>query len=249
MKFLRNLVITLAVIGIGAPTLMLGALEGGYYYELSKIEPVKHLSDVDYSKQLQEIMWVATTETGEISMDKLSATGFVYRTFTTFGEDAKGPGLQGFYIALNLAESLLNKRIQADSTGDDRLKKSGMLSIWVTKNYTATEAINAMINWIHLGNDIYGADNAAEFYFNKPVESLDLSENLVLGVLSYWPDLATICEHEKQLELSKQAKLILENLKINFPDNYKSSEFASPEYSNAAKAGCSYGKSRSLHNS
>lgn len=106
----------------------------------------------------------------------------------------------------------------------------------MTKNFTSTEAMNAMIDQIYLGNEISGADNAATLYFDKSVDALGLSENLVLGVLLNWPNLASFCGDNAQLIV--QAESLLELLKTNFPASYQGSEFVAPEYSEAAKANC-----------
>jgi membrane carboxypeptidase/penicillin-binding protein len=232
MKFLISLIVICAVV----VALAVGAVEGSYYYQINKLKPEKQLSDTDYSKQLQEIMWVTSSETGEIGMDPLSATSFVYRTFSSFGSEEKGPGLQGSFVAANLAENMLDNELQVDSSGDDRMVQSGLLSVWVTKNYSATEAMNASIDRVYLGNETYGADNAAKLYFNKSADSLDLSENLVLGVFSYLPDSVTVCGDGAQL--AEHAKSLLELMKMNFPARYQDSQFALPEFSEAVKASC-----------
>lgn len=232
MKFLISLIVILAVI----VALAVGAMEGSYYYQINKLKPEKQLSDTDYSKQLQEIMWVTSSETGEIGMDQLSATSFVYRTFSSFGSEEKGPGLQGSFVAANLAENMLDNELQADSSGDGRMAQSGLLSVWVTKNYSATEAMNASIDRVYLGSETYGADNAAKLYFNKSADSLSLSENLVLGVFSYLPDSVTVCGDGAQL--AEHAKSLLELVKMNFPASYQDSAFTLPEFSEAVKASC-----------
>lgn len=150
-------------------------------------------------------------------------TSFVYRVCKSFGETTKGTGLQGTFIAVNLAESMLDNNAQ-----------SAALGVWVTKNYTATEMMNAMIDRTYLGNKPHGADNAAKLYFNKSVDSLSLSENIVLGALSQKPSLANFCGDGVQL--TAQSEELLKQLKANFTGNYKNAKFVAPEYSEAAKA-------------
>ena len=229
MKFLRNLVIGLSVVCILFVTVTLGSMEGTYYYQRYKLEPVKQLSAVSYSRQLQEVIWVASSETGEMAMDKLSMTSYVYRIFKGFGSPVKDPGLElrGSFVAGNLAKIFLNENQDAAPSEEGRLMQFGAMSVWVTKNYTITEAMDALIDQSYFGQQTYGADNAAELYFGKPVGSLGLSENLVLGALFNMPDLAAACRDGATL--TAQAGALLEQLKVSFPASYDSTEFVMPQ--------------------
>ena len=227
MKFLRFLFIAVGTVAI----LFFGYIEGLYYYHTHNLSPEKQLSETNYSKQMHEVMWVVASESGDMKLDKLSMTSYVFRTFEGMGSPVKSPdaGLQGSFIAAFLARGLLNDNQQADSS-EKGLIREGIMTVWVTKNYSLNEAMNALIDRAFLKGD------NAILFFNKPIDSLSLSENLILGALLNRPDLGDFCGHETAL--AEQADLLLEQLKQSFPTRYDAQTFEAPEYSEAVKAEC-----------
>ena len=176
-------------------------------------------------------MWVAASETGEMRLDKLSMTSYVYRTYKGMGSATKSPELrlQGSFIAAFLAQDILNKNQQEDSS-ESSLTQEGAMTVWVTNNYALDEAMDTLIGKAFVNGD------TATLFFNKPIESLSLPENLILGAYFNRTDLGEFCDHE--VELAAQAEKLLQQLKENFPPGYDAQVFEAPEYSEALKAEC-----------
>jgi len=62
-----------------------------------------------------------------------------------------------------------------------------ILALVVEKEFTKDEILEFYFNQIYFGHGAYGIASAAEFYFNKPVEELNLMEGSILAALPKSP--------------------------------------------------------------
>ncbi|MDH4262558.1 MAG: PBP1A family penicillin-binding protein [Spirochaetia bacterium] len=62
-----------------------------------------------------------------------------------------------------------------------------ILALVVEKEFTKDEILEFYFNQIYFGHGAYGISSAAEFYFNKPVEELNLMEGSILAALPKSP--------------------------------------------------------------
>ncbi len=58
-----------------------------------------------------------------------------------------------------------------------------MMSFWLEQKFTKKEILSIYLNRVYLGGGSYGVDSAARFYFDKPVEDINLVESAMLAGL------------------------------------------------------------------
>ncbi|GAB6188303.1 transglycosylase domain-containing protein [Marinitoga arctica] len=97
------------------------------------------------------------------------------------------------------------------------------LSFWVEKNYTKNEILESYINIAYLGNNINGFGAAAERYFGKNLNNLNLAEISVLVGIINAPEYYN--PYKYPLRAKNQGLIILNSLFNNLiisKDEYKS---------------------------
>jgi len=91
--------------------------------------------------------------------------------------------------------------------------KEALLTIQLEKNYSKEEILQFYINQIYFGNGAYGAQSAAQVYFNKNVQNLSLAECAMLAAIPKAPNYYNPFKNEKaalarrNLVLSRMRKL------------------------------------------
>jgi penicillin-binding protein 1A len=58
-----------------------------------------------------------------------------------------------------------------------------LLALWLERTYSKDQILTAYLNRVYFGAGAYGVDAAAEAYFNKPVEAVNLREAAILAGL------------------------------------------------------------------
>jgi len=99
-------------------------------------------------------------------------------------------------------EIILNRRLQGGSTITQQLVKGALLSpertiqrkikelflsFWTEKIYTKDQILEMYLNQVPYGGTSWGIEAAAEVYFGKPAEKLDLAESALLAGLPAAP--------------------------------------------------------------
>lgn len=70
-----------------------------------------------------------------------------------------------------------------------RKLREALLALQIERRHTKEEVLGFYLNQIYLGNGAYGVAAAAEVYFRKPLEELDLAECALLAALPKAPSL------------------------------------------------------------
>lgn len=89
--------------------------------------------------------------------------------------------------------STLTMQLVKNATGDTRQSwqrkaKEAYLATMVEQRYSKEQILALYLNMVSFGNDIYGAETASHFYFNKPASQLSLSEAATLAALPTSPN-------------------------------------------------------------
>ena len=58
-----------------------------------------------------------------------------------------------------------------------------LLALWLERTYTKDQILTAYLNRVYLGSGTYGVDAAAQAYFGKPVQNINLRESAILAGL------------------------------------------------------------------
>jgi len=87
------------------------------------------------------------------------------------------------------------------------------------KNYSKEEILESYFNILYFGNNVYGLNSAAKYFFNKPATSLSISEGALLaGIINNPYKFNTI--KNKEISIKRRNTV----LKRMFDQNYISSE-------------------------
>ena len=237
MKLLKKfLIFFLAILAISFVS-----LEAFYFYKLKQINPVKVISEIHHSEQAIDALWItlehwnANQEVSKIGLEPLSATKFVtvYLKVILFINSAdfrsffpKGMKLSGIVARHHLIKSKhANPHLE-----------NAIVSIWVSNNYTAKEALNFLLKTMYYGYQQYSLATAAEFYFAKHPENLDWSETISLVTMSYSPSFYN--PYCRQDRLIKKAKELTKKLKEWKPSKYGNFNYTFPSLVKHAEINC-----------
>lgn len=61
--------------------------------------------------------------------------------------------------------------------------QEAMLALWLERQLTKDEILSAYLNRVYLGSGVYGVEAAAQLYFNKPAQEVNLQEAAILAGL------------------------------------------------------------------
>lgn len=227
MQCIKNLLIFfLALLAIS-----FASLEAFYFYKLKQKNPVKVISETQHSEQVIEALWItiehwdANKEVSEMGIEPLSATKFVtvYLKIILFISSTdfrsffpKGMKLSGIVARYHLLKSKhTNPHLD-----------NAIVTIWVSNNYTAKEALNFLLRTEYYGYQKHSFSEAAAFYFAKRPENLDWSETMSLVTMSYSPTFYN--PYCRQDNLIKRAKELSKKLKQWKPSKYKNFNYTFP---------------------
>ncbi|MGM0470806.1 MAG: transglycosylase domain-containing protein [Bacillota bacterium] len=100
--------------------------------------------------------------------------------------DIKGGGIiQG---GSTLTQQLAKNALLTNERTLYRKIQEAYLAIQFERMYTKKEILEFYLNEIYLGNNVYGAQTAAKFYFDKEVQDLNLTESALLAGLPKAPN-------------------------------------------------------------
>ena len=136
----------------------------------------------------------------------------VIRIFGAFVADIRhrGAAQGGSTITMQLARNaVLNSQ---DKTIDRKIKEA-IVSLKLEKMYTKNEILTFYLNEVFMGQNIYGIGSAANYYFNKDVSDLTLSECATLvGMLPSPNAYSPATDMDKAIRVRNQ---VLDNMVKN----------------------------------
>ncbi len=103
----------------------------------------------------------------------------------------------GSTITQQLARLLLGTTYVGTSDSAGRKWREAVAALKLTFNYNKNDLLNLYLNRVYLGNGVYGFQDAAKLYFNKPLAQLDLSEAATLAGILPAPNLINPFKNKK----------------------------------------------------
>ncbi len=150
------------------------------------------------------------------------------------------PGVDVFSIIraslANVTNFLRNRRMEGGSTitqqvvknfllsnerSIERKIKEAILSYMISQTFTKEQILELYLNQIFLGKRAYGVSAAAQNYFNKSIDELNLAESALIAAL---PKAPALYDPEKNYEKAKERRNYV--LTRMFEDGYISREAA-----------------------
>jgi penicillin-binding protein 1A len=129
-------------------------------------------------------------------------------TFRAIGANARAGGVVqgGSSITQQLAKNLFlnNERTL------ERKVKEAFLALWLETRLTKKEILKLYLDRAYLGGGSYGVDAAAQYYFNKSVREVNLSEAAMLAGLFKAP--TRFAPHVNLAAARARANTVLDNL-------------------------------------
>lgn len=189
----------LGLLSTGAAILALGvpALFATITRDLPSVEALPELLDPEVGRLLQPTLLY--DRNGQLLMT-LAPPGFETRSFVQAGDNANldmafvaafDPDFYrhgGFTLSSlsndpsTLAEILASELLLADEeNGALKNLRGRLLAAQATQNYGREQILTWALNSSHFGNFVYGAGDAANFYFGKSVQELSLAEAVLLA--------------------------------------------------------------------
>ena len=120
---------------------------------------------------------------------------------------SKGRAVEG---ASTISQQLIkNTHLSSEKTYSRKLKEIS-LALQMEKNLTKDQILENYLNVIYYGNNIYGIENASQFYFSKPASQLTLEESATLAGIIKSP--ANYCPINNPEKCKKRRNLVLSEM-------------------------------------
>ncbi|KAB0679959.1 transglycosylase domain-containing protein [Aureimonas leprariae] len=101
--------------------------------------------------------------------------------FRALGENARAGGVvQG---GSSLTQQLAKNLFLSNERTIDRKINEAFLSLWLEEHLTKKQILETYLNRAYMGGGAFGAESAAEFYFNKDIREVSLPEAAMLAGL------------------------------------------------------------------
>ncbi|MBD2103499.1 transglycosylase domain-containing protein [Leptolyngbya sp. FACHB-261] len=134
----------------------------------------------------------------------------------------RGGGIRegGSTLTQQLARNVLGSYVgKEDSAG--RKFREALVALKLEAVYSKQYLLLLYLNRVYLGNGVYGFEDAARFYFNKPASQLDISEAATLaGILPAPNSYNPVDDYNKALELRDGVLWRMRRLGMITPDEY-----------------------------
>lgn len=136
---------------------------------------------------------------------------------------SKGKASQG---ASTISQQLIkNTHLSSEKTYSRKIKEIS-LALEMEKELSKDEILENYLNVIYYGNNIYGIENASQFYFSKSASQLSLEEGATLAALIKSPGLFDPIQHKERC--IKRRNLVISEMekdgKITSEDAQKARE-------------------------
>lgn len=195
--------------------------------------------DMQYSVRAFDIYLASLKEDLKVELEEFSATTYLARLFfaATFydHEDFRKVLPAGISVTSQMARSIAFKLSDQGNAGGWHLRNI-VLAIWVSRNYTAQEAINYQLDTAYFGNNQYGLRQATKFYFSKTLDKISSNEMFSLIALLKSPSYYNpYCRPER---LTARADYLLKSLNNLDPTGYSSLIYTLPEFTQHSGITC-----------
>lgn len=132
------------------------------------------------SPAVLKVLWISETETTTMFMEPISVFDCV-RMFVTTRPEVFTPS---FRVASLAARVLVSRTpVVRSRSALKRQVREMAAAIWVSKHWTAEEAMRTVLAGSYFGHGFYGLSHAAQGYFGLPTEELSVGEAAVLAGL------------------------------------------------------------------
>lgn len=212
MKTLMRYVRRLLVGALLALCLLVVSIEAFSFYRLSQLGPEKVVSEVAYSQALTDAQWVSIEGGETIGMNRFWSSEYVFDfLLVAIGDykDYRSSFPKGTFLAAFVSRDMLSER--SHEKPFSRISDQIIVSAWVSRNFSADEALKYLLDSGYFGHEIHGASKAAEFYFGKEPAMLDFSESIALVAISRSPSRSDPRCYPDWL--ARQAGMVVEKLK------------------------------------
>lgn len=113
--------------------------------------------------------------------------------------------------ASTISQQLIkNTHLSSEKTYSRKLKEIA-LAMKMEKELDKDEILENYLNVIYFGNNIYGIENAAKFYFSKPAAELEIGESAILAALIKSP--ANYCPINSSGNCLRRRNIVLSEMK------------------------------------
>lgn len=181
----------------------------GLYWIGIKALPDNHepISQVKYNHKVCKLFWADLGGVGAIRMEPIRFWHYIDAfCFSESLDDSMNPMPANSQLTSIVAKMLLLKN---NHTELNRWHINNFaVSVWV-RHWSGKEAINSLAEWSYYGHGFYGFSNAAQGYFNKSQNDLDINEiALLVGIIKSPTRFSPWCSPSRTL---KQMNRVLGN--------------------------------------
>ncbi|NOQ35497.1 MAG: hypothetical protein GQ569_06330 [Methylococcaceae bacterium] len=183
-------------------------LEAAYHYGLKALPENTSPSKSTYSQDLLYTQWVDLNGRGDIEMKAIYPVHFVIAFVRHSGNDKHFSLAKGSILADRTARVLLFTRDNNKKVRRNRHINKIAIGFWISRNWTAHEALNTLLDLDYYGNQLFGIQAAAYGYFKKLPEELSLDEVIYLVALTHAPSYYE-CKPERIIKLMNRLRTLL----------------------------------------
>lgn len=224
MKFIKYLFAMIFSIAF----LVVLSIQGIYVYKVSALNLDKTISSSEYSQEALDTLWVSMGERNKQKIDSIGPMEFLIRILALVSSEDAGNYKQAFPSGFLLASHVAKNFVIGKTYGNTDWHLSNVVSsIWVSKNYSAKEALNYQLSRLNFGYGKTGLESAATFYFGKAPSDLNEIELITLVMIAKAPSsFSPYCQPGR---LEKGGKELAKSLVIYNPSRYSSITFKVPD--------------------
>jgi len=155
-------------------------IQGLYLYKINELQPKKLSTEYKHNKFAIDALWASTGDVGAIDIEAYSSIELVFGfAKLVTGSDSTNYE-ENFPVGFRLTGLVArNIAFERNLKNNWRLNNA-VISIWVSNNYSAREALNYLLSTGYYGYNQESFAEAAEFYFGKHEDHLSLSETVSL---------------------------------------------------------------------
>lgn len=121
----------------------------------------------------------------------------------------------GSTITQQLIKNLLNDKDNSGVAGIQRKIREMSRAYQVENLLSKDQILELYLNIIFMGGDVYGVELGSEYYFNKPVQELDLAECAFLAGINNSPNMYNPFEegNDRTEKINNRTKIVLSKMK------------------------------------
>jgi len=127
--------------------------------------------------------------------------------------DLSGQPLQG---GSTITQQLIKTRLLTPERSFERKIKEVILAVWAEQIYTKDQILEMYFNQVPYGGTAWGAEAAAQTYFGKSVEDLDLAESSFLAGLPQAPSIYSPYSGNEDLWKKRQKDVLVRMIEDKF---------------------------------